>query len=86
MAKIVIMYDGHMSLEYEENEHDGVRAAVKMVDPDFSVTKRISSSTLKVKGEELVSTADEMGCGLISGSSNGDNIIKEIEFILSSRE
>jgi hypothetical protein len=84
MAKIVIMHGGHLSLEYKENEHEDVKSALRRVDSSYSVIRHISSSTVTARGEELLSVVDEMGCGLISGSTNGDDVIKEIESLLSS--
>jgi hypothetical protein len=82
MAQTVVMQDGHVSLEYDQVEQKCVRNAIQRIDPSFSVIKHISSSIVKIKGIELTSVIDEMGCALISGTADGDDIIKEIISLL----
>lgn len=83
VAEIITTASGHMSLEFSEGEIPKVRSAISRIDPNSRVTRHIDSSTVAILGEDLTAVIDEMGCGLISGSDCGDEILIRLMAALS---
>jgi len=84
MVNIIKTSNDHLSLEYEEGDHENVKRAIEKIDKHYKAADRLDSASLEVDGSKLTAGQDEMGRFLISSSSSGDRIIKYIKSLIDS--
>lgn len=78
MPHIISLPDGHLSLEYNIEDHQTIRRVISEMDPEVIVTKRPSYSILTIKMAKLLAEEDGEGLCLIASDAKGDAVLKDL--------
>jgi hypothetical protein len=80
MTVFLIKVGDHLSLEFDTSDLDAVRAYIREKYPDVSAQPAgVIATTVRFGGEEFTFQNDWDDPCLISGSSNGDELLRAIQ-------
>lgn len=79
MARAIITTSGHLSLEYDDSEHERVKNELSKLGGGFTISTRLDYAKIEICGVEFVVGSDEISRFIISDSDSGDDIIRSLE-------